>query len=295
MLMEEFPELKDVWSKLLPQDVQREDDGTGAATGGAEAGSTPSERRANAKREGEAAFDKTRQGKKQKKLTAQATAMKEAVSEAVKGFETMLSPQQQQQESEWRRKTDEHESKSAGIALDDADILQAHEQFTDKLEKKKEAKDGGGNAARMKLLRKKIANLEKQINGWRMRGARRDRVASSSFVATVVCIVGGRRGPIVFGTNGLECLSAVSAVDRVAGANHRCLIYLRRLVLRRLDIPQSCLPGIGQICSLLFLEPPLGAEEVFFVYDLARLVHFWSRVRHLYVCCAAIRCARFEP
>lgn len=102
--------------------------------------STAADRRTNATQEGEDKFEDSRPGKENKKASAQFDIIKAAVSEAVEGVGEMVQPQQQQ-ESEWRRKADEADNKSGEIALC-GDILKAHEEFTDKLEKQ-EAKDGG--------------------------------------------------------------------------------------------------------------------------------------------------------
>lgn len=67
------------------------------------------------------------------------------------------------QESEWRRKTEEAESKSASNALFD-EMLHSH----NKLEKQpieEESLPGGGNAMRKAFIRKRMGAIEQAMMG----------------------------------------------------------------------------------------------------------------------------------
>ncbi|CAN0429555.1 unnamed protein product [Pylaiella littoralis] len=86
--IKKYPELDQACNALLPEDVQREDDGTGAAageTGGAE-------RRASAKREGERLHGMKRAGKKKAKKDERAQSVADATEKAVSSATAGMAP-----------------------------------------------------------------------------------------------------------------------------------------------------------------------------------------------------------
>lgn len=166
---EQYPELEQVCNKLLPGNVQREDNGTGSGTGGVAGAETPAERRAAAKREGRAHFQQTRQGKTGKRdarVQAIKTATQEAVSAAVSGVAQELKEtwQPQQQESKWRQQTDKADSKVAKIELAQSTV-NAHIKF-DHMLKEEEATGGEEDEhsrKRKRFLKKQLIFLEAQM------------------------------------------------------------------------------------------------------------------------------------
>lgn len=158
-------------SSLVPEGVQREDNGTGSGAGA----SGGAARRAAAKREGERLDGLNRAGKKKAKQEERAKGAADATQQAVRSVIEGMSPLLSSMApaplppvvpvppvSRWREKTDEAESKAAAIALS-GDILTAHGNFLDKL-RDEENRGPGGNEKRIAYLKKKIAALEKEMD-----------------------------------------------------------------------------------------------------------------------------------
>ncbi|CAB1104019.1 unnamed protein product [Ectocarpus sp. CCAP 1310/34] len=166
--IEKYPELDQVCNNLLPEDAQREDDGTGegdGCTGGAE-------RRAAAKREGARLYEQNRRGTKQKKQgrrqsVAEATSV--AMKTALLDIEPLL-PRGGSEESEWRLKQEEEESKSAVLDTKAAEyalqkaMCADHQKCSEQIVEEKEKKRPGYQT-RVKFMEQMVAMLEKEMFG----------------------------------------------------------------------------------------------------------------------------------
>ena len=87
--------------------------------------------------------------------------MQKAVKTSVAEL-TPLFPNVNPEESKWRQKTEEAESKSAAIALARYNVA-AHSDFEKKLEEEGKRRERG-NAKRKAFLKKKIAALEQVMD-----------------------------------------------------------------------------------------------------------------------------------
>lgn len=163
--VEMFPELHQVMTNILPDNVQREDAGTGGA--GAAAAEGEPDRRAQAKRAGQALYVNSKGGQKkllkvQREATA-AAAVSSAVTSAVSSvMSDVLMPALAQQaggeEKEHRARTDEAESKSASLALSQQQGS-ARRKWTEEL-KAEEALGESGDAWQKEWLKKQIKELQ---------------------------------------------------------------------------------------------------------------------------------------
>lgn len=158
--IKKYPELDQVCNALLPEDVQREDDGTGAAAG--EAGGA--ERRASAKREGERLHGMNRAGKKKAKKDERAQsvadATEKAVSSAIAGMAPLLASMKPDT-ANGRPQTDDPERQVAEIVLAD-ECMTAHENWSKELAEE-EKKGEEGSVFRKKFMRERIESLEKRM------------------------------------------------------------------------------------------------------------------------------------
>ncbi|CAN0020324.1 unnamed protein product [Ectocarpus sp. 12 AP-2014] len=167
--IEKHPELNQVCNNLLPDDAQREDDGTGegiGCTGGAE-------RRAAAKREGARLDEQNRRRKKGKKKGA-GQSVAEATSAAMKtallDIEPLLGKVGGPEKSEWSSKKEEHacksaehDSKASGLALH-KEMAESHAEFSKNIAKEETEKEEGYQT-RVRFLRKMLAGIEKDMFG----------------------------------------------------------------------------------------------------------------------------------
>ncbi|CAB1108626.1 unnamed protein product [Ectocarpus sp. CCAP 1310/34] len=152
--IEKYPELNQVCNNLLPEGAQREDDGTGEGTvcnGGAER-----------QQAGEKAKKK---GVGQSVAEATSAAMKMALVD----IEPQLGKVGGSEKSEWAKKreehackTAEHNSKASGLALH-KEITESHAEFSKKIVEEKEKAEG--YQTRVRLLRKMLAGVEKEMFG----------------------------------------------------------------------------------------------------------------------------------
>ncbi|CAB1102051.1 unnamed protein product [Ectocarpus sp. CCAP 1310/34] len=163
---EKYPELDQVCNNLLPEDAQREDDGTGegdACTGGAE-------RRTAAKREGARLDEQNRRRTKQKKKgggKSVAEAMSVAMKTALLDIEPLL-PRGGSEKSERQLKQQEEQSKSAALdtkaaayALQKA-MCADHQKYSEQVVEEEEKKRPGYQA-RINVVEQMVAKLEKEM------------------------------------------------------------------------------------------------------------------------------------
>lgn len=158
--MEQYPELKQVSSCLIPDGAQREDDGTGSGAGGAGG----ADRRAATKREGDRLNELNRAGKKQVKKEKVAQGIVDATKEVMKAAVAEMTPLQPAltpADTKWRQKTHEAKSKSAAITFSN-DLVKVHTGFSNMLKEGIELGEAG-SAAKKAFLTKKIASLEKAM------------------------------------------------------------------------------------------------------------------------------------
>lgn len=158
--VELFPELHQVMTNLLPEDVQREDAGIGGA--GAAAAEGGPERRAEAKRAGQALYATTKGGQKKQREATAAAAVSSAVTSAVSSvMSDVLMPVLAQQggggDAEHRSRTDEAESMSASLALSQQQGV-ARKKWTEEL-KVEEAREDR-DEWQINWLKKKLQELQ---------------------------------------------------------------------------------------------------------------------------------------
>ncbi|CAN0174827.1 unnamed protein product [Scytosiphon promiscuus] len=168
--VEKFPELHQVMTNLLPDNVQREDAGTGGA--GSVAAEGGPDRRAEAKRAGQDLYVNTKGGQKKllkaQREAAAAAVVSSAVTSAVSSvmsdvFMPALSQQAGGGENEHRARTDEAESMSASLALSQQQGS-ARRRWTEEL-RAEEALGERGDEWQKNWLKKQLKELQAAMMG----------------------------------------------------------------------------------------------------------------------------------